>query len=171
MTSKVNLNIQTPIHWPEHCAVCGAEPSAWVISRCSIVVGVGYYIVVWTRKRRIVELRYPVCKRHEFLATLAGLISQRSLLNLAAGVLIFYAGLIVFGALGAMIRSGRLPESSEVLLWCSAIFIGGTAAGVWASRFTPVKIMGAKGDTITIKIASAHYAGEFLGLNGTAVSK
>ena len=135
-----------------------------------MVVGVRDYIVVGTRGRRIIEVRYPICKRYEFLATLAGLISQRSLLNLAAGFLIFYAGWIVFGALGAMIHSGRRPESFEVLLWCSAIFIAGTAAGIWASRFTPVKVMGAKGDTITVKIASANYAGEFLGLNGTAVS-
>ena len=170
MTTKVNLKIQTPIHWPEHCAVCGAEPSAWVTSRCSMVVGVGYYIVVWSRRHRIIELRYPVCKRHDRLATLAGIISQRSLGNLAAGFLVFYTGLIVFGALGRMIYSGYRPESFEVLLWCSAFFIGGTAAAIWASRFTPVKITGAKGDTITVKIASASYASEFLGLNGAAVS-
>jgi len=142
MTTEVSLNIQTPIHWPEHCAVCGAEPSAWVASRYSMVVGVGYYVVVWTTKYRIFELRYPVCKRHKLVATLAGFISRRSLLNLAAGVLIAYAGLFAFSALGAMTYGQRPPESFEALLWSSAIFIGGTAVGIWASRRTPVKVMG-----------------------------
>jgi len=103
------------------------------------------------------------------VATLAGFISRRSLLNLAAGVLIAYAGLFAFSDLGAMTYGQRRPESFEALLWSSAILIGGTAVGIWAPRRTPVKVMGAKGNTITVKIASANYASEFLNPNGAAV--
>jgi len=82
--------------------------------------------------------------------------------------MVVYAGIGFFAGLYQILTIGT-PAVGEAFPWFSVVFFGGTAAGVWAARFTPVKVTDAQGDLITIKFSSDDYAKSFMALNAAPV--
>jgi hypothetical protein len=83
------------LYWPPKCAYCNAPATNTVTARCSAVKSVGYDVIVWTTTTREIAVNYPVCSTHRLKATVASILSARSMFYLAVG------GMSVFGLLGA----------------------------------------------------------------------
>lgn len=166
---KVHLS-NGPLRWPEGCAACGAPATTTVETTCSVVTGVGYYVLFIRTTHLRMRLTYPVCRRHAGIARVAGVVSARNLFNLALGVAWAYSALGLVAA-AYMWLSSRQPPNEGALFWFGAIFVSGLAAYFLARRFTPVRLNGATQDTTTLSIANDRYADEFMRLNATSVLK
>ena len=161
---KYRLQTDGTILWPKACAECGAPASAQVISRCSVVTKVGYFVVFVRTTHLKAALSYPVCGRHSLTARIASWLSSRNLITLTVGALWV---LSAYGTIAALYRVIIRNDASSLgsLSLCGAVFTIGLGAVLLIHRYTPVRLVGATPDNFTIAIRRSEYADEFVKLN------
>lgn len=160
---------QGHIRWPAKCAACGLPATATVKSSCSIVTGVGYYVLFMRTTHLRTSISYPVCGRHLWLARIAGIISARNLLNLALCVLWAFPAMAVIFVVFDKLFNGVSIEAPDVVLTNSVIVAIGIAVFMFGRRFTPIKLTAATEEAVTIFIRDDTYAHEFENLNARVV--
>jgi hypothetical protein len=163
---KLDLSISDSIHWPQECAVCGAPAGHTAKASCSVARNLRYRVVYlgWTRHR--VSLNYPVCSKHRWFAWVLGVITQRSLVNLAIGFLVtflFFFGVIL--PLVAWFVDGIRPGNPSSAVYMSIVFVIFLALFIWSQKSVPVKIKDVTNETMKLWFSCPNFASAFLRLN------
>lgn len=169
---KFELSLSEGIRWPQECAVCGGPAGRTARASCSVARNLRYRVVYlgWTRHR--VSVRYPVCYKHQSLAWALGVITQRSLVNLAIGFLITF--LFAFGVLLPLVAwfaSDIRLENPAGSIYASILFVIGLALFLWSQRTVPVKIKDVTEETLKLWIARPSFASALLRLNKPAATE
>lgn len=170
-TITLKLSPGDGIRWPQECAVCGAPASGEVRASCSVARNLKYMAIVLEWTRHSVSLTYPVCSRHYIFASLMGLITRRSLINLGLGVLIAsYLVLVGLVPLALLIVDGTSPKNATQTIVAALIAAPTLALFIWTQRHVPVKLEDVTNERLRLRIARQAYAAAFLRLNQSMVS-
>ena len=163
------------ISWPNKCVFCGGQATTQATARCSIVTDVGYYILFVQTKHRILSLKYPVCSKHKIIASIAGSLSKRSILNLLVGVIwafivIPLAIMCVLYTYDNLLRGQYFQGLVTSLI---LFFIVGIGPLFYIIIFflTPVKINSVTDNVISLSISNNDYANDFELLNTKIILK
>lgn len=168
---KFELSQSEGMHWPQECAVCGGPAGRTARASCSVSRNLKYRVVYlgWTQHR--VSVSYPVCSKHRWLAWALGVITQRSLVNLAISFLVtlFFAFGVIL-PLVAWFTSGIRLENPSGGIYMSIIFLVCLALFLWSQRSVPVRIKDVTDETMRLWFARPGFASAFLRLNEPAAS-
>ena len=168
---KFQLSLSDGMRWPQECAMCGGPAGRTARATCSISRNLKYRVVylAWTQHR--VSVSHPVCSKHRWIAWVLGVVSQRSLVNLAIGFLVTFSfAFSVVLPLVAWFASGIPVENPSVAIYSLIIFLGCVALFLWSQRSVPVKIKDVTDETMRLWFARPSFASAFLRLNEPAAS-
>lgn len=159
-----NLN-NSDIQWPKNCAICGG--TAKNTATATSARGTGFYFFFWTENT--IQLRFPVCFKHKFLATALDIPGQ---LGFVKGVIFYLFSpmlalpfLILIGYWTS--KSGaEMAPISNIAIWIS--YFATATFYFYARAKRPIAIKKADDESIVLEVKNAEFANELSLVNRNA---